>query len=213
MKTERRKIGKIGIASHIADSLQAPPSPTVDEKQERYFRCNKCGKTIAKVKEWDHAGMCTIGFIGRTSGICGGGFTIEISKEEYYNQLKEWDQTVNELSPSPIDKEKPDFEKMADHFSDSFPIAPKSGGGEAYRLGLKDGYMTAYSECWTSHVLPLQEENKKLKEKKLEMATRLSEVSQRLFVIEGACNDNWSNFKKVEDELIQAREEIKTLKK
>jgi hypothetical protein len=77
------------------DFLKTLPSLKEQESKERYFRCDKCGNFITKV---DHGqsrgGMCTGPMAVRTSGICGGGFTIEMTKEEYNTQLKEWGHKI-----------------------------------------------------------------------------------------------------------------------
>ena len=40
--------------------------------------------------------MCIGAVTYRTSGICGGSFSIEMTKEEYDNQLKEWEKLREE---------------------------------------------------------------------------------------------------------------------
>lgn len=62
----------------------------------KYYRCDKCGQYIAKVEnEKQLGGMCT-GFAGyRTSGICGGSFSVKMTEEEYNTQLKEWEDKRN----------------------------------------------------------------------------------------------------------------------
>lgn len=58
----------------------------------KYFRCDKCGKTITKIeKESEIKIICTSNINYRISGICGGGFSIEMTEEEYNTQLKEWE--------------------------------------------------------------------------------------------------------------------------
>ena len=45
----------------------------------KYFLCNKCGSSILFVEEGkEPSGMCCEPMTVRTSGICGGGFTIEL---------------------------------------------------------------------------------------------------------------------------------------
>lgn len=64
--------------------------------ESKYFRCNKCGQYITKVDNIDQSyTMCTGAFAGRTSGICGGSFTIEMTEEEYNTQLKDWEEQRN----------------------------------------------------------------------------------------------------------------------
>lgn len=56
----------------------------------KYYRCSKCGQYIAKVRnavELSHS-MCTGSVSYRTSGICGGSFSIEMTEEEYNAQLR-----------------------------------------------------------------------------------------------------------------------------
>ena len=48
----------------------------------RYFLCNKCGNSILFVPDEEGAGgMCMESAPYRSSGICGGGFTIELIKK------------------------------------------------------------------------------------------------------------------------------------
>lgn len=62
----------------------------------RFFRCNKCGQYITKVEnEKQLGGMCTGPMAVRTSGICGGSMTKEMTEEEYNTQLKEWEEIRN----------------------------------------------------------------------------------------------------------------------
>lgn len=62
----------------------------------KYFRCNKCGQSITKVEnEKQMNSMCTSGTSYRVSGICGGGFSNEMTEEEYNAQLKEWEDKRN----------------------------------------------------------------------------------------------------------------------
>lgn len=59
---------------------------------EKYYRCNKCGQYITKTNNTEGFGMCTGSVTYRTSGICGGSFSIEMTKTEYDTQLKEWEE-------------------------------------------------------------------------------------------------------------------------
>jgi hypothetical protein len=62
----------------------------------KYFRCNKCGQHITKVENYTQLnGMCTGSVTYRTSGICGGSFTNEMTEEQYNAQLKEWEEARN----------------------------------------------------------------------------------------------------------------------
>lgn len=50
----------------------------------RYFKCWKCGCKTKTTGEKPNF-MCINSMPVRTSGICGGSFTIEITKKEYNN--------------------------------------------------------------------------------------------------------------------------------
>jgi len=54
-----------------------------------FFKCNKCGSLTATKDDQD-AGMCTLPVTYRTSGICGGGFSIKITEEEYKTTIEKW---------------------------------------------------------------------------------------------------------------------------
>ena len=58
---------------------------------KRYFQCDKCGKSFAITEGNLPFGCCTTSFPQRTSGICGGGFTKEISEDEYRLLTKQFD--------------------------------------------------------------------------------------------------------------------------
>lgn len=61
----------------------------------KYYRCNKCGGSIFKTELKMVRPMCTAPMAGRTSGICGGSISTEITEEEYNTQLKEWEEKRN----------------------------------------------------------------------------------------------------------------------
>ena len=62
----------------------------------KYLRCNKCGQYIAKADNASQLpAMCVGSVIYRTSGICGGSFTVEMTEEEYNTQLNEWEEKRN----------------------------------------------------------------------------------------------------------------------
>jgi hypothetical protein len=66
------------------------------EDKPKYFRCSKCGESIRKVPlpskvDLENMAICFKPMIERTSGICGGTFTVEITEEEYNAILNEWD--------------------------------------------------------------------------------------------------------------------------
>jgi len=70
---------------------------SIDFSLPKYFRCNKCGQYITKVERPSQRdGMCTGDASYRTSGICGGSFTVEMTEEEYNAQLQEWENKRNE---------------------------------------------------------------------------------------------------------------------
>lgn len=86
--------------------LSSLPSVKEPESKERYFRCNKCGLFITKVTNGeDRGGMCTGTMAVRTSGVCGGGFTIGMTKAEYIAQLKEWGHIVKKEEPRKEEKQ------------------------------------------------------------------------------------------------------------
>jgi len=49
----------------------------------RYFKCWKCGRKIESSDLGVVGSMCFAATFNKTSNTCGGGFNIEISKEEY----------------------------------------------------------------------------------------------------------------------------------
>jgi|688.fasta_scaffold2065801_2 hypothetical protein len=62
----------------------------------RYFKCSKCGESIRKIlhpslSDLDNMPVCIFPMVERTSGICGGSFSVEITEEEYNETLKEWE--------------------------------------------------------------------------------------------------------------------------
>jgi len=62
---------------------------------EKYFRCNKCGSSMFKTELETMRPICTAPMAVRTSGICGGSISNEITEEEYNTQLKEWEEQRN----------------------------------------------------------------------------------------------------------------------
>ncbi len=62
----------------------------------RYFRCNKCGSISVVENSRQMNNMCTSYAGYRTSGICGGSFSIEMTEEEYKAQLQEWENKKDE---------------------------------------------------------------------------------------------------------------------
>lgn len=53
-------------------------------KTEKYYKCSKCGAVCHGLNDFDAKGTgCTASAPWRTSGICGGSFTIPINKAEY----------------------------------------------------------------------------------------------------------------------------------
>ena len=58
--------------------------------EKRYFKCWKCGAITYTENNEDPNCVCTAPMAVRTSGICGGSFSIEITKKEYEETLKEF---------------------------------------------------------------------------------------------------------------------------
>jgi hypothetical protein len=66
------------------------------EETPKYFICSKCGEVVRKVPNPSKIDLnsmtpCVNPMGVRTSGICGGSFTVEITEEEYKTKLKEWE--------------------------------------------------------------------------------------------------------------------------
>jgi|LakMenE18May11ns_1017448.scaffolds.fasta_scaffold9663420_2 hypothetical protein len=66
------------------------------EDNPKYFICSKCGEVIRKVPnpskiDLTNMTLCVNPMGVRTSGICGGSVTVEITEEEYNTKLKEWE--------------------------------------------------------------------------------------------------------------------------
>ena len=66
------------------------------EDNPKYYICSKCGDTIRKVPnptkvDLTNMNLCVNPLLERTSGICGGSFTVEITEEEYNTKLKDWE--------------------------------------------------------------------------------------------------------------------------
>lgn len=62
---------------------------------ERYYRCNKCGASIAR--ESSKPSICTSSALMPARRICGGSFTRELTKEEVVEQLKQWNYSDEEI--------------------------------------------------------------------------------------------------------------------
>lgn len=62
---------------------------------EKYFKCNKCGQMLAK--ESERPNVCTSSALMPARRICGGSFTVELSKEEVINKFKEWGYTQDRI--------------------------------------------------------------------------------------------------------------------
>jgi hypothetical protein len=61
--------------------------------KKRYWKCYKCGSvgyTEGKLLDNDPKTMCLAPMPVRTSGICGGSFSIEISEQEYNEKTKQY---------------------------------------------------------------------------------------------------------------------------
>jgi hypothetical protein len=66
------------------------------EDKPKYFICSKCGEVVIKVPnpskvDLTNMTLCVNPMGVRTSGICGGSVTVEITEEEYNTKLKEWE--------------------------------------------------------------------------------------------------------------------------
>lgn len=67
------------------------------ETDTKYFRCNKCGNSVEEITFRKEAGilsertMCTEPMAVRTSGICGGSISKEITMKQYRALLDKWD--------------------------------------------------------------------------------------------------------------------------
>ena len=62
---------------------------------KKYFKCNKCGQMIAK--ESSKPNVCTSSALLPARRICGGGFTVELSKDDVIEQLKKWNYTQERI--------------------------------------------------------------------------------------------------------------------
>ena len=78
-------------SSFVRNAILAYNPTTMDKQDktaERYFKCWKCGKTLSL-----HSGItCTQPMAVRTSGMCGGSTTQEITKDEYFETLYKWSE-------------------------------------------------------------------------------------------------------------------------
>jgi len=57
---------------------------------KRYFKCFKCGALTYTEDGGIPEICCTASMAVRTSGICGGAFSIEISEDEYFTTISRW---------------------------------------------------------------------------------------------------------------------------
>lgn len=55
--------------------------------ENKYYKCWKCGESISETE----GAFCTQPMLFRTSGICGGSTTNEITKSEYDTLIQKWD--------------------------------------------------------------------------------------------------------------------------
>jgi len=64
---------------------------------KRYFKCFKCGGSLTVTEDGKEAEgiMCTAPMAARTSGICGGAFSVEITEEEYDVTMAAWEKIIN----------------------------------------------------------------------------------------------------------------------
>jgi hypothetical protein len=54
---------------------------------DKYYQCSRCGGSVAV--NWDSA-MCTLRASYRTSGICGGSISMEITESDYNQVKSQW---------------------------------------------------------------------------------------------------------------------------
>jgi hypothetical protein len=62
----------------------------------KYYRCNKCGETIAK--SGSKPLMCTSNKLLPVRQICGGIFSVEISLDDVIKQFKDWNYTDEQIN-------------------------------------------------------------------------------------------------------------------
>lgn len=56
----------------------------------KYYKCDRCGGSLATNINTNHSIMCTLPVPYRTSGICGGSISSEITYKEYLNIKSMW---------------------------------------------------------------------------------------------------------------------------
>ena len=89
--------------------VEAALKEQLAEKDKHYYRCNKCGQSVSDLK----GVSCHQPMEVRTSGMCGGSCTVEMTVTEYYDQIIEW-------------KDK----KLADVLEKIRTVRPKKKNGE-----------------------------------------------------------------------------------
>jgi transcription elongation factor Elf1 len=105
----RLSVKKVWIGRRSLDPIEEQTNLLTDdlwaeiEKRDKpYYRCNKCGQSLSESK----GVVCTQPMEVRTSGICGGSCTVEMTATEYYNQIIEWkDKELMEMASSTRRKE------------------------------------------------------------------------------------------------------------
>lgn len=64
---------------------------------ERFYKCNKCGSNITKLKDGEKSPVCTSPALMPVRRVCGGSFTIELSEQEVIEQLVKWNVNDDEI--------------------------------------------------------------------------------------------------------------------
>jgi hypothetical protein len=54
---------------------------------DKYYQCSRCGGSVAV--NWDNA-TCTLPVAYRTSGICSGSISMEITEADYNQVISQW---------------------------------------------------------------------------------------------------------------------------
>ena len=70
----------------VVEAMEEYANQQLAEKDKHYYRCNKCGQSVSDLK----GVSCHQPMEVRTSGMCGGSCTVEMTVTEYYDQIIEW---------------------------------------------------------------------------------------------------------------------------
>lgn len=93
---QKTTLGKIreNFTNHAITKLEHDKFIQITYKnKDKYYKCNKCGSSITVN---DKNVLCTTSAPYRTSGICGGSISVEISEEEYKETIARW-ETLREM--------------------------------------------------------------------------------------------------------------------